>query len=75
MSTLAPPFTVLTDLPLRLRGARGDLSQTVAAKQLKISVRTFQAWEAGTAFPQPRHRERLTRWLTKREALLEEVAA
>lgn len=75
MSTLSPTFTRLTDLPLRLRVARGDLSQAVAAKQLKISVRTFQAWEAGTAFPQPRHRDRLGRWLVKREALLLEVAA
>lgn len=58
---------LITELSSRLPAARGDIPQTLAAKQLRISLRTLQAWEAGTAFPQPRHRERLLRWLTKRE--------
>lgn len=59
----------LTELATQIRTARGtELSQVDAAKQLRVSERTFQAWEAGTAFPQTRHRARLAKWLEKRQA-------
>ena len=57
-----------------MKAARGDgqlhgITQVAAAKQIGVSLRTFQAWEQGTAFPQPRYRERLSNWLAARERL------
>jgi DNA-binding transcriptional regulator YiaG len=53
------------DLGLRLRKARHAkiLTQAELARMFDVSERTVQGWEAGTAFPQPRHRRLLLAWL------------
>lgn len=68
----ASPDTTL-DLPRRIREARAGevLSQRELAERLGVSERTLQGWELGTAFPQPRHRRVLLRFL----AFAEEKAA
>lgn len=58
---------ITDDLGQRIRSARNGMPQTMAAKELGVSLRTWQAWEAGRAFPQWRHRERLSNWLEDRE--------
>lgn len=39
------------------------LSQEEAAFTIGVSLRTFQGWEAGRSFPQPRHRRALEKFL------------
>jgi DNA-binding transcriptional regulator YiaG len=39
------------------------LSQPEAAAQLGVSLRTFQNWERGRSFPQPRRRRALDEFL------------
>lgn len=53
----------------RLRAARASAgwSQVTAAKRLRVSIRTYQAWEAGDAFPQIRHRKRISDFLERHE--------
>lgn len=53
--------TLNTALAAEVRAARtaANLSQVEAAALLNVSVRAYQAWEAGDALPQPRHRRRL----------------
>lgn len=48
-------------LAQQIRSARDRdrLTQVEAAKLLGVSLRTLQEWEAGRAFPQPRHRRKL----------------
>lgn len=60
-------MTMLTDLAERLKTARGKQTQAQIAKQLGVSVRTYQDWEYGRAFPQTRHRDKVA-------ALLKEAA-
>lgn len=57
------------DLAAQLREVRGRrfLNQEQMAKQLKVSLRTYQEWESGRSFPQVRHRSRVA-------ALLKEAA-
>lgn len=66
MSNLAH---LTTDLGQRIKVAReaAGIPQSVAAKRLRVSLRTLQAWEAGTAFPQLRHRQRLASFIEKHE--------
>lgn len=54
---------------LREERQRRDLTQPEAAEQVGVSLRTWQGWESGEAFPQARHRRALRSWLA------DEVAA
>lgn len=67
---MSSPVDILADLAARLREIRNgrNLSQIEAAKILGVSARTLQAWEAGEAFPQPRHRRQLADFLRDEEA-------
>lgn len=51
----------------KIKGHREGLglTQKEAADALGVSLRTWQAWEAGTAFPQPRFRRALDAFLTR----------
>lgn len=62
---------ILSELPERLRDhrRRGALTQTEAARLLSVAERTYQGWEAGTAFPQPRHRRAIAAWLRNDNAV------
>lgn len=61
---------MLADFAKRIRSEREKrfLTQTQMAAQLGVSFRTYQEWEAGRAFPQIRHRQKVAQ-------LLEEAAA
>lgn len=39
-----------------------NLTQPEAAASLGVSLRTLQAWEAGSTFPRASHRRRLETW-------------
>ena len=39
------------------------MSQEQAAREIGVSVRTVQSWEAGSAFPQARHRDAINEFL------------
>lgn len=57
------------DLANRLRHVREGrfLTQEQMAREVGVSLRTYQEWESSRSFPQVRHRSRLA-------ALLEEAA-
>jgi transcriptional regulator with XRE-family HTH domain len=48
---------------IRTQRLQLNLSQVEAAEHLGIAVRTLQNWETGTAFPWPKHRRALERFL------------
>lgn len=52
---------------IRKRRLELNLSQRETAAQLGVSERTLQSWEGGHAFPWPRHRRTLERWLSREE--------
>jgi len=54
-------MTLTDDLSSRLREIREDrfLTQEQMARDLGVSLRTYQEWESGRSFPQIRHRSRL----------------
>jgi transcriptional regulator with XRE-family HTH domain len=54
----------------RLRTLReaANLTQKELADELSVSVRSVQAWEAGTSVPQARHRRRLAEFFSVSEA-------
>lgn len=62
MSSLADLSTVLAARLTEERDRR-RLSQKEAAAQLGCSVRSYQAYEAGQAFPRPEMRRRIDAWL------------
>ena len=45
-----------------------NLTQIEAAAELRVSLRTFQAWESGRTFPQPSHRRVIASWLIDEDA-------
>ncbi len=52
------PTHISLDLSASLKAARetASLSQKELAAEFAVSERTLQGWEAGSSFPQPRHR-------------------
>jgi len=51
---------------VRLRRARGSLTQAEAADQVGVPLVTYVRWELGYHQPSRFAREALERWLTKR---------
>lgn len=68
MSNAYPDISA--DLGKRLKKTRDavSLSQKELAAHLGVSERTLQGWEAGTAFPQPRHRRAVLAFLAEAKA-------
>lgn len=61
----------LTDhLAEKIRDRRDELNltQKEAAKRLGVSDRTIQNWEAGKAFPRPKHRRAIDDFLAVKVA-------
>lgn len=55
------------ELGASLKAAResASLSQKELAAELQVSERALQGWEAGSAFPQPRHRRLVLEFIAK----------
>lgn len=66
-STLQDPTSVLAS---RLRAARhrATMSQVEAAAEIGCSVRSFQDYEAGVAWPRPSMRRRILEFIADNEA-------
>lgn len=62
--------TITDDLAAQIKQARrsASLSQEELARQLQVSTRTLQNWEAGEVFPRPAARRRLARFLARHGA-------
>ena len=59
------------ELAARLKAARDAIPATQAevAKALGCSLRSYQEYEAGRAFPRPATRRRIAVWLEENEAV------
>ena len=57
---------ILDDLARRLRERRRQLnmSQMDVAVMLGVTTRTYEYWEHGHTFPQPRHRQAVDEFLS-----------
>lgn len=57
--------TISDDLAAAIREKRAVLmlSQREASERIGVSERTLQTWEAGRAFPQPKHRRAIAAFL------------
>lgn len=52
---------------IRARRVALNLTQKEAAERLGVTDRTIQNWEAGVAFPRPKHRKALDEFLAADE--------
>lgn len=72
MSSVYRPAKEQEQLAGRLRQARRGMSQQLAARQLRVSHRSYSDWERGLSYPRYANLLRIEKWLARRQRDLEE---